>query len=81
MLRKSVTELRDDIGTVINQVCFGGERAVIHRRGRDCVAIVSIDDLDILKRIEDLIDIREAEKALNEKGERPFDYVLRDLGL
>ena len=68
MLRKSVSEARNDIGELINQVCYGGERAVIHRRGKDCVAVVPVEDLRLIEYIETLIDIREAKKLLQGMG-------------
>ena len=79
MLRKSISELREDIGELVNQVCYGGERAVIHRRNKDCVAIVPIADLRLLEHLETLIDIRDAEEALKEGKARPFRELLQEL--
>jgi len=79
MIRKSVTEFRQDIGEIISEVYYAGERAVIHRRQKDCVAVVPMDDLRLLEHIENLIDIREAEKALAEGGEKPFRDILKEI--
>lgn len=82
MLRKSITELREDIGEVVNRVCYGGERAIIHRRNKDCAAVVTMDDLRLIEHMENLIDIREAEKALKEGGTgRPLREFLREMGI
>ena len=66
MLRKTLTEARKDMPEIFNKVCYAGERAIIQKHGKDCVAVVSIEDLNILKKMEDMINIRDAEDALRD---------------
>jgi PHD/YefM family antitoxin component YafN of YafNO toxin-antitoxin module len=69
-----------------NRVAYGGERIRVERRGAPAVAIVSIQDLELLEYLEDRLDIEAAEKALanmKKKGEQPADWedVKARLGL
>ena len=50
-------------------------------RDKDCAALVSIEDLKFIEHVENLIDIRDAEKALEEGGEKSFADVLKEIGL
>jgi len=80
MLRKSATDARSDISALVDTVHFTKERAIIQKRGKDVVAIVPMEDLRALERLETLIDIRDAEAALKKGGGRPFLEVLEEMG-
>lgn len=55
---------------------------IVFRKGRQPVAaLVPIRDIEIIERIEEEIDLREARKALKERGSVPWEKVKRDLGL
>ena len=60
----SIGEARNKLADVINRVSYGGERIVFARRGKPVAALVSADDLDTLRRMEDAEDMRDAAKAL-----------------
>ena len=62
----SIGEARNKLADVINRVSYGGERIVFARRGKPVAALVSADDLDTLRRMEDAEDLRDAAKALKE---------------
>jgi prevent-host-death family protein len=69
-----------------NRVAYRGERVRIERRGAPSVAIIPIEDLELLEFLEDQIDIEAAQKALADlktKGEKPvpWDEVKARLGL
>ncbi len=84
MERKSISQARKDFAEIVNKVRYGNERTIIEKHGKECVAIIPIIDLEILERIEDFIDLRDAEKALKEaeeKGTIPFEQVLKEAGL
>jgi prevent-host-death family protein len=86
MSRLNVVELRQTLADVLNRAEYRGEWTIIHRRGKDVAAIVSIPDLRLLERaiaeLEDRIDIEESKAALAESDERiPFSEVRRSLGL
>ena len=59
----SATAARFDLPNAINRVAFGGERVVIERRGKAIAALVSIEDLALIRRIEDEIDMEAVRAA------------------
>lgn len=87
MTRRNTTEAREDFSTLINQVAFGKERVILHRRGKDVAAIVPLEDLRLLERLieeaEDRLDIDEAERILADPAEKPvpWEQARKELGL
>ncbi len=84
MTRINASEVREEFAEVINRVAYGGERIVVHRRGKDVVALVPVDDVALLQALEDRIDIEEARKALAEakvKGTVGWEALKTELGL
>jgi prevent-host-death family protein len=43
--RISFTEFRQEMADAIDRVKYRGERLIVHRRGRDAVAVVPLEDL------------------------------------
>ena len=43
--RMAISEAREDFSETVNRVAYGKERVVVHRRGKDLVAVVPIEDL------------------------------------
>lgn len=84
MTKIAVSEARKDLSEIVNQVCYGGERVVLQRRGRDIVAVISVEDLQLLEALEDHVDREQAKKSLKESEKRgtvPWSKVKRELGL
>ncbi len=84
MASLNTTEARENLADVLNRVAYAKTRVRITRRGREIAAVVPIEDLELIERLEDEIDIREATKALKEakeKGTAPWVDVKRELGL
>ena len=80
----NTTEARENLAEVLNRVAYAKDRVRITRRGKDVAAVVPIEDLELIERLEDEIDIREAEEALKEareKGTIPLEVLRRELGL
>jgi prevent-host-death family protein len=77
-------EARNNMAEIINSAGFGKERIILTRRGKGLVAVVPIDDLEYLERLEDLADLQAAEVALadqtNEKRV-PWEEVKKALKL
>ncbi len=65
----SVTEAREDFAELVNRAAYKEERVIITRRGRAIAAIVPIDDVAYLERLEDDYDLQEALKVLNDPDE------------
>jgi prevent-host-death family protein len=82
----NIVAIRSRLADALNRVAYQGERIVLERRGKGVAALVSMDDLAALERMEDEIDAREANKALAEmkrKGLKPipWEHVKAELGL
>jgi prevent-host-death family protein len=78
------TEARERMADVLNRVAYAKDRVRITRRGKEVAAVVPIEDLELIERLEDEIDIREAKKALadvRKHGTIPWEKVKKDLGL
>ena len=64
--RSNVTtlkELRDNLGTKVNEAVFSGERPLISRNGKTVAALISYEDLKLLEEYEELLDIEALRKA------------------
>jgi prevent-host-death family protein len=61
---RRISEARESFSTTVNRVAFGGERVVLTRHGRRVAAVVPIEDLDLLERLEDASDLDDVRAAL-----------------
>src|SRR5438477_9250539 len=77
----SVKTIRDNLADAINRVAYAGERVVLTRKRKGVAALVSMEDLARLQRLEDEADVRAARKALKEKGSVPFADIKKRLGI
>lgn len=64
MSRVAVIDARRTLAEILNRVAYGRERVVLTRRDKDVVAIVSMEDLSLIEKLEDRIDLAEAKKVL-----------------
>ena len=76
-----VADVRNNLSEAINRVVNDGERIVLERRGKGVAALVSVEDLALLQRLEDEADIKAAKKALKEKGGVTLEEMLKRLGM
>ena len=81
MTRLRTSKARQDFADTLNRVVYGRERIVLARRGRDLAAIVPMDDLELIRALEDRIDLEKARKALKEKGSVSWKKLKADLSL
>jgi prevent-host-death family protein len=78
----STADARKDFADIINQVSYGSEQIMLTRRGKEVAAIISVEELRLLQKIEDYIDIEDAQKVLSEAGKNiPAKEVWKQLGL
>ena len=71
-------KVRQDFADTVNRVAYGGERVVLHRRGRNLAALIPLEDLALLEELEDRQDAEEARQALADakaKGEKPIPWA------
>ena len=82
MTRLTASQLREDMATAINKVAFGGERIVLQRNNKDVAALVSVEDLNLLRELEDRADLDEIKKALKEPGSNiHWKDIKKELGI
>lgn len=79
MGRISTSEARGKWAEMLDQVRTRGERVVIHKNGRDFAAVVPVEDLALLERLEDESDIAAARQALAENDFVTWEQVKADL--
>jgi prevent-host-death family protein len=80
----SVSEARQDFAELVNRAAYRGERVRVVRRGRAVAAIVPIEDVEALERLEDELDLQAALEALADPKNAvpiPWEQVKADLGL
>jgi prevent-host-death family protein len=78
------TDARENMAEILNRVAYAKDRVRITRRGKEVAAVVPIEDLELIERLEDEIDIREAQRALadvRKHGTIPWEKVKKELGL
>ena len=81
MTRIAATKARMAFADTLNRVRYSGERIVLRRRGKDLAALVPMEDLEILRALEDRVDLTAARKALSEKRNIPWKDVKSKLGI
>ncbi len=82
----AIHQVRRNFSDAINRVAYAKERLVLTRRGKGVVAIVPIEDLELVEAVEDRLDVRLTRKALADarrKGEKPIpiERLKKELGL
>jgi prevent-host-death family protein len=82
----NLVRIRSNLADTINRVAYQGERVVLSRRGKGVAALVSMDDLATLEKLEEEADAKAARKALSEMRRRkqkalPWPQVKAELGL
>jgi len=80
----STVEARNEFSTVLNRAAFGKERVILARRGKAIAAIVLMDDVKLLRALEDRADLADAiaaEREALEKGTTSLADLKRDLAL
>lgn len=84
MTRLSVIEARQNFAETLNHAVYKGERVILHRRGKDIAAIISIEDLGLLEALEDQLDVEETDRILAEMKDKewiPYEQVRKEAGL
>ena len=80
MTRVSATAARRDFAETLNRVAYRGERVVLERNGKDIAVLISIEDLELLRKLEDAMDNAAASKSIDEPG-RSWDEIKSEMGL
>jgi prevent-host-death family protein len=65
----TAAEARDNFSDLLNRVAFGQERILVTRHGKGLAALISVDDLEQLEALEEMVD-RELLRQAREENER-----------
>ncbi len=80
----STKEAREQLSTVISRAAFTKERVILTRHGKAIAAVVPIEDVELLERLESRIDLEDARAALAEvkkKGTVSWEDIKAELNL
>lgn len=78
----STAEARKNFAEIVNQVAYGHEPVILTRHGEKIAALVTMEELELIQRIEDHVDIQDAMQSLSEPGDNiPADEFWGKLGL
>ena len=80
----TVSEARRVFAETVNIVAYTKERVMVERHGKAVVAMVPVEDVELLRDLEDRMDLRDARAAIAEakkKGTNPWSVLKKQLGL
>ena len=80
----TVTEAREQFKDVVDNVTYTRQPAIVTKHGREAVAVVPYDLLEIIVRIEAINDLDKARKALDDfekHGGTSLDDLKKELDL
>ncbi len=75
------SEARERFSDLMTSVGIKGERLVLQRHGKNLVAMIPVEDLELLEALEDHMDVSAAKAALKERGSIPWAKVKAKLGI
>jgi prevent-host-death family protein len=81
MTTVSMTEARHDFADLADKVRMKGERVCISKNNKPALALVPLEDVQLLEKLEDMMDLREALEALKEPGGIDHEAFKEKLGL
>ncbi len=78
----SVTDLKKEFRKATGKVEHGQVRLVIERNNKAAFALIPIEDLELLQRVEDFIDAQAAEASMKDpRPSIPWEDLKARLGL
>ena len=80
----TVSEARKGFADTVNRVVYTKERVLVERHGKVVMGMVPVEDIELLRELEDRIDLEEARAALAEakkKGTKSLAVFAKELGL
>ena len=78
--RLNISQARNQLARLGDLAQLRGERTVIGRRGKELCAVVSVEDLDLLEHLEDLMDLDTIRQRMDEPT-TDFEKFAKQLGL
>lgn len=84
MAALTVSKAREMFAETVNRVAYTKERVMVERRGKAVVAMVPVEDVELLQALEDRMDLSDVHAAIAEakkKGSKSFSKLKKELGL
>ncbi|OGQ36133.1 MAG: prevent-host-death family protein [Deltaproteobacteria bacterium RIFCSPHIGHO2_12_FULL_43_9] len=81
MSKYSSGKIRENFSELLNQVAYGKERVVVTRRGKQVAALIPMDDLALLEKMENKTDIDDARKGIadaKKQGAVSWDSIKKE---
>ena len=75
-----ISDAREHLADLANRVALRGERVIVERRGKNLFALVPVEDVELLERLEDKLDL-DAIRAAKDEPSKPWAEVKKALGL
>jgi prevent-host-death family protein len=79
--RSPASRAADRLADPVRRAEVGKERVVVRRRGKAVAAVVPMEDLRFLERLEDRIYLAEAKRALADPRRTSYEQLRKKLGL
>jgi antitoxin (DNA-binding transcriptional repressor) of toxin-antitoxin stability system len=78
----NVAEVPGTLAEALDRLAGARERVVLTRRGKRIAALVGLQDLELLERLEDQADLQAARQAKAEGGKPiPLEKIMSELGI
>jgi prevent-host-death family protein len=77
----TASEARQNFSDILNRAAYRGERVIVHRGKKAVAAVVPIEDLELLEKLEDEIDVAAAREALKDPRMIPWETIKKKLKL
>jgi len=81
MIELAANAFRDRLSDTLNRVAYAGERYLLTRHGKSVAALVSVEDWELLRELEDRADLAAVRKAMKEPGASSWESVKAELGI
>jgi prevent-host-death family protein len=79
--KATASATRQNFSDIVNRAAYGGERTMVYRRKKPVAAVVPIEDLEFLEKLEDEIDLKAARQALKDPRAIPWETIKKKLKL
>lgn len=80
--RLPTIEAREQFAELLNAVGLKGKRVILHRHGKDVVAMIPTEDLALLEELADRLDLEAVRRSLAEPCEDiPWTKLKKELNL
>ena len=84
MTALTISKAREEFSETVNRVAYSKGRVMVERRGKVVMAMVPVEDVELLQALEDHMDLSDARAAIAEakkKGTKSFSVFKKELGL